>query len=238
MKKILLFASLALNILCIGTIAFYEHRTHNVEILLESLGIHNVAEIKRPEYYWINDWNTCIKKLGIKADIALLGDSITAGSEFQSAFPGLRIVEFGHCGDRVDGMTRRSKMLSSVNPNKIFIMGGINDLHRSSPNVVSQRYNKLIEDVKEQNPNATIYVQSILPIVKTKEKLYSTNETIIETNSMIKRVAELHKCNFIDLYDHFLNEGYLDPTLTKDGIHLNEKGNEVWCKLLSTYINE
>ena len=56
-------------------------------------------------------------------------------------------------------------MLEAVNPEKIFIMAGTNDLVHVSLEEYRRRYLLLISTIKESIPNATIYIESVLPIV-------------------------------------------------------------------------
>ena len=235
LKRVLLGVSIV-NILLLGGVFYYELTTCYFRIVLSDLCIIQLQDVKRPDYYWIKDWTECIRKLNYKADVAFFGNSITAGSNFQKIFPNLRIVEFGHCGDRVDGMCRRISMVCSVNPDIVFLMGGINDLHRSKPETVLRRYDKLLANLRDSLPNTRIYVQSILPISKEMEKRYAPNEVIQETNIMIQKCANKHGCNYIDLYDIFVEDGQMPDSLTSDGVHLSSQGYYLWAESIKQFL--
>lgn len=49
---------------------------------------------------------------------------------------------------------------------RVYIMLGINDLGWPSMETFTGNYSKLIDAVRSSQPNATIYVQSILPVSK------------------------------------------------------------------------
>ena len=221
-----------------GGVILYELRTHEVQIILNTLGIIDIDESIRPDYYWIKDWTACVKKLNYKADVAFFGNSITANSDFQYYFKDIHVVEFGHCGDRVDGLIRRISLLQSVSPKKVFVMAGINDLHRSSPGTIINRYDKLLTLMKDSLPNAKIYVQSILPVNHSMERRYASNTTIQETNELIKKLAMNHHCQYIDLYSSYVENGLLPDSLSYDGVHLCKNAYDRWAKVIKPYIYE
>ena len=234
----ILGVSLFFNILLAGVVCFYEIRTHNVQEMLTVLGWCNMDEKQRSGHYFIVDWAACVKKLNYKADVAFFGNSITANSNFQNYFTDIKIAEFGLHGDRVDGMIRRLPMLQSVNPDKIFVMAGINDLHRSSPETIVERYDKLLTLIHDSLPNAKIYVQSILPVNRVKEKLYASNDVIKETNVLIEECAKKHNCKFIDLNSVYIENGVLPDSLSFDGVHLTQPAYGRWAKVIKPYIYE
>ncbi|MBQ8694683.1 MAG: hypothetical protein IJ513_03465 [Bacteroidaceae bacterium] len=234
----ILCTSVFVNVSLLGVAAFYEFRTHEVQIILSDLGLCNIEDRLRPDFWCIQGWTSCVRKLNYKADIAFMGNSITAGSDFQRYFIDKKIIEFGYSGDRIDGMQRRVGMLQSVNPEKIFIMGGINDLHRSSPETVAKRMESLIVCIQSSLPQTKIYVQSILPVNRIKENSYATNEIIRETNGIIERIAKEHGCNFIDLYSVYIENGALPDSLSNDGVHLKKEAYGRWANVIKPYIYE
>ena len=236
--KVLLCASVLINILLAGVVYFYESRTHNVQIALATLGWCDIKESNRPDHYWIADWTACVKKLNYDADVAFYGNSITANSNFQNYFTDIKVAEFGYHGDRVDGMIRRFPMLQSVNPKKVFIMAGINDLHRSSPETIVERYDKLLSLIHDSLPQTKIYVQSILPVNHIKEQLYAPNSTIKETNTLIEECANKHSCKFINLYDAYIENSVLPDSLSYDGVHLTQQAYGRWVNIIKPYIYE
>lgn len=183
-------------------------------------------------------WERCIAKMQISADAAFFGDSITELSDFQLFFPDKKIVELGFAGDWVNGMWKRVKTVSAVNPKKLFIMGGINDLYASEPQQVAERFDSLLTSLAKEVPQTTIYVQSILPVSHEKEDFYSPNWEIAETNKLIEKVADDHGCTFVDLFSLYLENDVLPDSLTFDGVHLTPKGYTRWANRIAEYINE
>jgi lysophospholipase L1-like esterase len=182
------------------------------------LGLCDINESDKPDHWCINSWTQCIKNLEYEADVAFLGNSITAGSNFHEHFPDIKVIEFGYSGDRVDGMTKRVPMLQAVNAKKVFIMGGINDLHRSSPQTVFKRYDKLLQTIRKALPEINIYVQSILPVSREKEKKYATNDVIKETNALIQNIAKKYNCTYIDLNSIYIENGVNRIVCNDEGV--------------------
>lgn len=55
-------------------------------------------------------WTKCLSLLS--ADVVFLGDSITAGGEWQTYFPFLDTINLGVVGDTTDGLLRRVEQVS------------------------------------------------------------------------------------------------------------------------------
>lgn len=80
-------------------------------------GTDNVSLMRR-------GWTNCINKLHINSDIAFFGDSHTYFADFQKNFLDVSICNLGLEGDNMKHFPKRLDMLRSVNPDKIFFMGG------------------------------------------------------------------------------------------------------------------
>lgn len=186
--------------------------------------------------YDVASWVRCIEKLDYDADIAFLGDSLTAQSNFQIAFPEFKIIELGRSGDTIEGMTNRVSMLTATTPEKIFILGGINSVRDYNVNTCLEEYEDLLIAIQTNNPDAEIYVQSVLPVSEEKEKTVLHNTTIVKFNDGLEKFAAEYNCEYISLYDLFEQDGYINPELTADGVHLSEAGYSVWETAISDYI--
>lgn len=174
-------------------------------------------------------------KLDYDADVVFFGDSIIAGSNFQNAFPDRDIIEFGLPGDSLSGMLERADMIKSVSPEKIFIMGGINSI-RNGKDMTLSAMRELLQTVKDENPEAELYVMSILPISAEKEKEVTTNEEIADFNTDLQEMASQMEVIYIDLFSLYIKDGCMNPDLTKDGIHLEEDAYSIWEDAISEYI--
>lgn len=174
--------------------------------------------------------------MNIQCEAAFFGDSITRGSDFQSYFPEVKIVNLGLSGDNLVGMRRRVSILQAVNPEKVFIMVGTNDLVHISLDCYSQRYEELLQTVIDLIPNATIYLQSVLPSNHVMGK-YAPNAKVQRANDIIKELAQKYNCTYIDLYSLYVDENNEMPReLTRDGVHLYSESYDRWAEEVKKFL--
>jgi len=163
--------------------------------------------------------------------IAFLGDSLTAGNNWQESFPEHDIANFGVNGDKTYNILDRLEKVLEFEPNKILVMMGINDFGDGrTHDMVIANYEKLISKLKGQLPNCEIYLQSVLPVNKIIFKNMNLRESeIIELNKKLPNLAQNFQCEFINLFYLFNdNDGRLDEKFTPDGLHLNSKAYQIW----------
>ena len=173
------------------------------------------------------------------AEVIFVGDSITQYGNFDEFFGGINILNRGIGSDTTEGVLHRTDEISIHQPSKIFIMIGINDLvyEELSLDWITDNVREIIEVLLIDNPNTTIYLQSVLPTVSEKVD----SEKIIELNKQYKILAgEFERCEYIDVYSVFLKEeGRVDASLfSSDGVHINGKGYEEWIKCIEDLILE
>lgn len=119
---------------------------------------------------------------------------------------------------------------------KIYIMFGVNELGWPYESVFIKKYTKLVESIKELQPQADIYVQSIIHINNKKIKSpqpYHDNKLIDQRNKLIKEMAEELDVSYLDLNSVLTDkEGSLYYEASSDGIHLNKEYCQVWKNYL------
>lgn len=119
---------------------------------------------------------------------------------------------------------------------KIYIMFGVNELGWPYESVFIKKYTKLVETIKELQPQADIYVQSIIHINNKKIKSpqpYHDNKLIDQRNKLIKEMAEELDVTYLDLNSVLTDEkGSLYYEASSDGIHLNKEYCQVWKNYL------
>lgn len=123
---------------------------------------------------------------------------------------------------------------------KIFLMFGINELGWKSKEAFINRYGAVIRSIKEKQPEAEIYVQSIIYVTEkksAKDKLF-TNKNIEGMNKKIKKMAKENGAEYIDLNKGLCNGNkYLPSEASGDGIHLNPGYCKKWKNYLIEYFN-
>lgn len=172
-----------------------------------------------------------------KNEIIFLGNSITDIGEWAEIWQNKNVKNRGISGDNTFGVLARMDEVLSSKPAKIFIMIGINDISKGTPDsIIISNYKKIIFRIRQQSPATKLYVQSILPTnncFSEFKRHQDKDEHIRFINTSLQQFCQLQKIRFIDLYIHFLdNTGKLDMQYTNDGLHINGFGYLKWKQLL------
>ncbi|UCH65615.1 MAG: hypothetical protein JSW63_00335 [Ignavibacterium sp.] len=174
-------------------------------------------------------------------EIIFLGNSITAGGIWTELFQNVRIKNRGISGDVTDGILYRLKEVTESNPEKVFIMIGVNDLSKGkSQEYILKNYQRIIDEILNDSPETKIYIQSILPVNDEFDYFKNhTNKTdsILSLNTSLKTMADERGLIYIDLFSSFINEKLkLNEEYTFDGLHLNGQGYLLWKSIVEKYI--
>ena len=105
-----------------------------------------------PDYWAVRGWANTVKKLDLKVDIAFFGNSITYFSNFDECYKkdSVSIINLGYPGDNIEGMIRRVDMLKSCNPQKVFLMAGINGLEAQPIEKFKELYTELLDSIQKE----------------------------------------------------------------------------------------
>lgn len=178
-----------------------------------------------------------------------LGDSITEQYDLKEYYEDYPVVNSGVSGDFTSSIVENmKKRVYDYNPSKVFLLIGINDL-RNGKNVseIVSNTKEIIKLIKENRPYSEIYLESIYPINKTDDDKISDsvrdiefdNEKIIEVNDLLKVLAKDEKITYVDLYNKLVDDdGNLNISYTKDGLHISSEGYEFITKELMKYIKD
>ena len=183
------------------------------------------------------------------ADAAFLGDSRTEGLRLYS---GLKDTNyFCAVGATVESVFTKKAwgpegnkiplldaMAKEGEYSKIYVMLGVNELGWSKVETLRNQYVKLVERIREDHPDATIVIQSILPVSARQDakKTYVNNSRIVAYNEAILSLAEELDCEYLNVAECVIGEdGCMKPELTSDGVHLNIKGCKIWLEYLKTH---
>ncbi|WP_071515878.1 GDSL-type esterase/lipase family protein [Geitlerinema sp. PCC 9228] len=174
----------------------------------------------------------------------LLGDSITLWFPHEWLPANSIWLNQGISGDTSAGVLKRLDLFRPTHPDRIFIMIGINDLLRGMEDeVLLENYRQILRRLQEEHPEAYIVVQSILPHAgeaatwEGRDRFaYVSNTRIRTLNTRLRAIAGEMGTYYLDLYPLFVDEeGKLNPKLSTDGLHLNERGYLVWRSAMQMY---
>ena len=177
-KRTIVFACVAV-ILIVGAFIILKYNGH----LFNLFGKQDVKESNSLKQ------NLSSQYAGEDCDVALFGDSLTAGGDFQAYFPDVRICNLGVPGDTLQGMNERAYLLEMVKPEKVFILGGINSLRNDNYDSTLNEYKQMVNTVCEII-HADIFLLSILPLSEEKSLTYASNPTITRFNADIASFAK------------------------------------------------
>lgn len=172
-----------------------------------------------------------------KGGVLFLGNSITEGGDWKKLLNDPSAINRGIGGDITYGILNRLDEIIERKPEKLFLLIGINDIGMDIPNeVIADNTNKILTNLKAAIPQTKIYLQSILPLNPEYPGFpqhYDKQFRVLVTNQLLFEVAENQGVTFVNLYHKFLDSRQrLDASLTNDGLHLNEKGYDVWVRYL------
>lgn len=121
---------------------------------------------------------------------------------------------------------------------KVYIMFGINETGWAYSELFINKYSKIIDEIKDINPKAIIYIQEILPVTETVSKTHSyiTNKKIYEFNKLLRKLANDQNVYYIDVGKAVSdNNGCLPEDAANDGIHLKKSYCIKWLDYLKSH---
>lgn len=183
------------------------------------------------------------KRVVMDENIVFLGDSITDFYDLEKYYPDLKVVNSGVDGNLTEDILEdMEERVYQYNPSKVILLIGTNDIQQGfdSEEIISN-IEKILENIKENRPYATLYLQSIYPVVEGEDMVgIRTNQLIYEINQSLESYCEKQDITYIDLYPLLLDpessEDMLEDGYTEDGLHLNDSGYEVVTNEISKYI--
>ena len=168
-------------------------------------------------------------------DIVMLGNSLTeGGGDWGKRLGKDNVINRGISGDEVMGVYDRLHQILPGKPAKLFLLIGVNDVsHDLSTDSIVYRIDQTLTRIQKESPETKVYLQSLLPINESFNRYKRlTNKTyqIPEINARLETLAKEKKITFINLYPLFTEKGtnVLRKELTNDGLHLNDKGYQIW----------
>lgn len=177
------------------------------------------------------------------SDAVFLGDSLTLG--FRS-YSGITEAEYlcrtslsvgGVFNIEEDGTSLIDKV-KALSPGKIYVMLGMNELiTMGNKQVVMDKYRMVIDALKRDNPDALIYMQSMLPVAPGKEGSARIDNAVIRSfNETLLEITKEKEVYYLDVHSAVADEnGNLFGHLTNDGVHLGSEGCALWADYIKSH---
>ncbi len=220
MQRIVLFASISLNIILLATGAYFAVNFSN----RMSLG----AERQLTQQQLLSTR---------QADTVFLGDSITAGGLWSELFDKTAIANRGVNGDTIQDVLERLDSVVALRPRRLLLMIGMNNLIKGiSHDDTRNNYETLFERLAQELPDTEILVQSVLPA--NDHSIADVNDQVPALNATLVQLCEDYGWTYLNLHPEFAGaDGQLREELSNDGIHLLGAGYELWRTLVLEQVN-
>lgn len=180
-------------------------------------------------------------------DAVFIGDSRTEGLYINTGLTNALFL--AHQGLTVDEVYTKEvitvdgkavsvmEALARASFSKVYIMLGINETGWVYDNIFIEKYGEIIDGIREINPDAVIYVQSILPVSREVSETHSyiKNQRISTYNQLLQEMAEEKGVYYVNVAEAVADsDGSLPADMATDGIHLKKEPCETWL----TYLRE
>lgn len=123
---------------------------------------------------------------------------------------------------------------------KIYIMLGMNDMGWPEDSIFGEKYGELLDKIKEVQPEATIYVQSVLPLTLAKEQSHPSDFNMARVNNFNAQLRALcgeKQVYYLDVAACMTGpDGYLPDEAANDGVHLTPAYCEKWLAYLQNHV--
>lgn len=166
-----------------------------------------------------------------KSDVVMVGDSLTAGVEWQEVFPDVAVANRGIGGDTTADILRRMDSVLATHAKRAFVMAGINDVGEGvSVEETMVNYTQIVSRLRTAGMD--VVIQSTIECARSTCGAARVAQ-VRELNRRLRSHAEANGLGFVDLNDGIVNDEGLLAKVTTDGIHLNADGYRHWKAKLS-----
>ncbi len=178
------------------------------------------------------------------ANALFVGDSLTVGFQNYADLPqaqylcstalsigGLSSVDAPGGGSMMD-------QLLQTDAKKIYIMLGINEwIHPENKEVFLNKYQNLIQTVKQAHPDAYLYIQGMLPVSRSKDREGKMQNAVIsDFNQSLEQLAKENQAYYLEVGQAVADsDGFLPEDSTVDGVHLKQEGYQKWLSYLKCH---
>lgn len=236
---ILLYISSLLNILLLLVVTLFIARTYGLVYKFKKILFAKIKNANNNYSAYYLHKKSQFEILPKSEDaVIFLGDSITDEGEWTELLGKPNIKSRGISGDTTDGVLNRLDEIVKFQPQKIFIMIGINDLisNKSINNTLTD-YKYILSIFQNQIPNTEVFIQSVLPVNNVTSRYWQNTKNIIKLNLGLKELAKEFENQYIDVFSHLADpENQLDAQYTLDGLHLNGQGYLAWKNVIEKYV--
>ena len=130
------------------------------------------------------------------------------------------------------------EVLQARNYGKVYICVGMNELGMPDTTQFRHQYKRVLERIREAQPEAIIYVQGIIHIsiwYSAGDPAFN-NKNVVQRNEAISKLANGHDIFYLDPNERLCDgNGDLNLDYTNDGVHLKAQYYPLWQEYLKQY---
>jgi len=179
------------------------------------------------------------KSLPLSPELILFtgSSSIRLWKDLLERFPEKKILNTGFGGSHMNDLIYfNHELIIKYKPSRVFIYEGDNDLSGDkTPDEVLKDAIKLIEIIRKELADIPIMFISPKPSL-SRWHLKNKYETF--NRRLAQLVKSYDKVLFIDVWTVMLDENNkpMEGIFVDDGLHLNEKGYDIWAGQIKSYL--
>lgn len=185
-------------------------------------------------------------------DVYFLGDSITRRwgatdypaflANWRTNFFGWNAANFGWGADRIENILWRVENgeLDRVNPKVVVLLAGINNVGTdpggdSKVQDITRGLKALVDSCRKRAPDAVVVLTAIFP----RNDNMAVIPTIRSINANLALMADGKAVRFLDVNDRLADkDGRLLEGISKDRLHPELKGYQIWADALKPILTE
>ena len=173
-----------------------------------------------------------------KHGVLFVGSSSIRLWDLPKYFPDLPVINRGFGGSEVsDSLRYVDQLILKHQPSVVVLYAGDNDIDGGkSPEIVVDDYQKLRSRIHSSLPYTRLVFIAIKPSIARWELV----DKMREANSRIREISQSDlRLDFVDIDSPMIGEDSRPrgELFIEDGLHLDEKGYELWSNLVRPFLN-
>ena len=162
------------------------------------------------------------------ASSVVMGDSITEGFSEYDVLNASSVVS--KIGVHLNELDEQVQQVKELDPQVIFLAYGMNDVISTAGDTDQflEEYETLVDQLREEVPNAHIYVNSIFPVTDSAVKKEPELAQISEYNTALKGMCDEMQIGFIDNTELVEDQYY-----EEDGVHFKAEFYPIWAERMA-----